>query len=101
MWKDHATGQGGDLISLYMAAMGYGEGKNFQLALKEIASEHLGDAVEVKRAPWQPSAAARIAEQKQKLGAKPRDDMLELGAPVRHLEVPRHPRQCRGLGGAL
>jgi DNA-binding HxlR family transcriptional regulator len=81
LWKDHATGEGGDLISLYMAYMGYANG-NFQLALKEIASEFLGDAVEVKRASFQPSAVQRIAEKKAKLGDKPRADDLELGLHV-------------------
>jgi len=82
LWHDHATGEGGDLISLYMAYMGYRDGKNFQLALKEIASEYLGDPVKVERASWQPSATDRITEKKQKLGTKPREDLTELGLPV-------------------
>lgn len=82
LWKDHATGEGGDLISLYMANMGYGDRRNFQLALKEIASEFLGDPVQVERQAWQQTATQRIAEKKQKLGTKPRSDLIELGAPV-------------------
>jgi hypothetical protein len=82
LWHDHATGEGGDLIALYQAYMGYHGGRNFQLALKEIAREFLGDPVEVKRADWQLSATDRIAEKKQKLGTKPREDMQQLGAPI-------------------
>jgi hypothetical protein len=81
LWRDHATGEGGDLISLYMAFMGYKESKNFGLALKEIAAEFLGDPVKVERT-WQKTAHERIEEKKQVLGTKPRDDLLELGAPV-------------------
>ena len=81
LWKDFATDEGGDLIGLYMANMGYGRG-SFQLALKEIAKEFLGDAVEVQRAPFQPSATDRIAEKKQKLGDKPKEENQLLGAPV-------------------
>ncbi len=82
LWHDHATGEGGDLISLYMACMGYEGGSNFMLAVKEIASEFLGDQIPVARSSWQRSATQRIDEKKQKLGDKPRADMLELGAPV-------------------
>lgn len=83
LWKDHATGESGDLIALYMASMGYQDGRNFQLALKEIASEFLGDHVQVERPSWsRASAKERIEEKKQALGDKPRADMLELGAPV-------------------
>lgn len=80
-WHDHATGESGDLIGLYMAYMGYQRG-NFQLALKEIASEFLRDPVEVRRASFQPTANQRIAEKKAKLGDKPRADDLELGLHV-------------------
>ena len=81
-WFDHATGEkGGDLISLYMACFGYGNDR-FILALKEIASEYLGDPVEVPRAPWDASAARRIEVKAKELGTKPRDDMVELGPKV-------------------
>lgn len=82
LWKDHATGEGGDLIALYMAYMGYQDGRNFQLALKEIAAEFLKDPVQVERATWQRTAVDRIEEKKQTLGTKPREDLLELGTPV-------------------
>ena len=82
LWKDHATDQGGDLIALYQACMGYEGNRNFGLAIKEIAAEFLGDPVEVRRGPFQPTAEARIAEKKVKLGTLPRPDMVELGAPV-------------------
>lgn len=81
LWKDHATGEGGDLIDLYLAYRGW-DRKHFQVALKELAAEFLGDPVEVQRAPWQPSATGWIAERRAKLGTKPRQDHLELGAPV-------------------
>lgn len=80
-WFDHATGEGGGLVDLYMAYMGYGNDR-FVLALKEIASEFLGDPVEVSRTPWDKSAAKRIDEKAQKLGTKPREDMAELGPKV-------------------
>lgn len=82
LWHDHATDEGGDLIALYRASMGYTGTANFVLSLKEIASGFLGDPVEVERSAWQPTALERIEQKKQKLGTKPREDMLELGAPV-------------------
>lgn len=82
LWHDHATNESGDLISLYRAFMGYQGTANFVLSLKEIAKDFLGDAVEVERSAWQPSATERIEQKKQKLGTKPHEDMIELGAPV-------------------
>jgi 5S rRNA maturation endonuclease (ribonuclease M5) len=82
LWRDHATEQGGDLIELYRAYMGYASGQNFVLSLKEIAKEYFGDPVEVERTQWQPSALDRIEKKKAQLGTKPRADLLELGAPV-------------------
>lgn len=81
-WFDHATNESGDLISLYRASMGYQGTANFVLSLKEIAKDFLGDPVEVERSAWQPSAMERIEQKKQKLGTKPHEDMVELGAPV-------------------
>jgi hypothetical protein len=89
-WYDHATGEGGDLISLYQAYMGY-DCRNFQLALKEIASEYFGDReVQISRPAWQPSAVQRIETKKAKLGDKPKAENLELGAPVEN--YPYHDR---------
>lgn len=82
LWHDHATAQGGDLIELYRASMGYTGTANFVLSLKEIAKDFLGDPIEVEPSAWQPSAMERIEQKKAKLGTKPRADMLELGAPV-------------------
>jgi DNA-binding HxlR family transcriptional regulator len=82
LWKDHATDQGGDLIALYRAWAGYHDSSNFVLSLKEIAKEFFGDPVEVERSAWRSTPSEMIEEKKQKLGTKPRDDMLELGAPV-------------------
>jgi hypothetical protein len=91
MWYDHATAEGGDLIGLYQAYMNYDKGRNFQLALKEIASEYFGDStVQVSRPAWQPSASQRIEEKKAKLGDKPKAENLELGAPVEN--YPYHDR---------
>lgn len=81
LWHDHATGEGGDLIKLYCEYMGYGS-RNFQLALKEIAAEYLGDPVEVARPAWNKTAVERIAEKKEKLGDKPSEINQQLGAPV-------------------
>lgn len=82
LWHDHATNEGGDLISLYRASMGYSENANFVLSLKEIAKEFFGDPIEVEKSQWQPSALERIEQKKSKLGTQPRADLLELGAPV-------------------
>lgn len=82
LWKDHATDQGGDLIALYRAWAGYHDNSNFVLSLKEIAKDYFGDPVEVERSSWQPTPTERIEKIKAKLGTKPRDDMVELGAPV-------------------
>ncbi len=82
LWYDHATTEKGDLISLYRASMGYTGTANFVLSLKEIAKDFLGDAIEVERSTWQPTAMERIEQKKAKLGTQPRADMVELGAPV-------------------
>lgn len=82
LWTDHATGEGGDLIGLFQAHMGYEGNRNFALAVKEIAAEFLGDAVPIQRTPFQPTVAVRIAEKREKLGTSPRQDMVDLGAPV-------------------
>lgn len=82
LWKDHATDHGGDLIALYRAWAGYHDNQNFVLSIKEIAKDFFGDAIEVERSQWQPTAVERIEAAKKKLGTKPREDMLELGAPV-------------------
>jgi hypothetical protein len=82
LWKDHATDEGGDLIGLYRASMGYAGTTNFVLSLKEIAKEFFGDPIEVEKSQWQPSAMDRIAAKKEKLGTRPHQDMVELGAPV-------------------
>lgn len=81
LWSDYATGEHGDLISLYMAYMGYSQ-QHFGHALKEIAAEFLGDSIEVQRPVWQESAARRIEKKAVELGTKPRADMLELGLKV-------------------
>jgi len=82
LWRDHATGEGGDLISLYMLFRGYENGRNFQLALKEIAAEYFRDPVTVAPSSWQRTVREQIEEKKQALGTQPRQDLLDLGAPV-------------------
>lgn len=81
LWKDHATDESGDLIGLYMSYMGYSS-QQFPQALRELASEFLGDPIDVKRAPWHETAVRRIEKKAKELGTKPRDDMLELGPKV-------------------
>lgn len=81
LWKDFATEESGDLIGLYMAYMGYGRG-DFGVALKEIAKEFFGDPIELSRAPFQRSAVERIGEKKERLGDKPKEKNVLLGAPV-------------------
>lgn len=82
LWKDHATEEGGDLIGLYRACMGYRGTADFVLSLKEIAKDFFNDPIEIERATWQPTPIERIEKNKATLGTKPRADMLELGAPV-------------------
>lgn len=82
LWKDHATDDGGDLISLYRAWRGYHGESNFVLSLKEIARDFLNDAIEIERPTWQPTPATQIEKRKAELGSKPREENLQLGAPV-------------------
>ncbi len=82
LWHDHATSQGGDLIALYRAWRGYQGDANFVLSLKEIAHDYLGDPVELDRPSWQPSVSEVLEQKKAKLGTKPREENLQLGAPV-------------------
>lgn len=79
-WNDFATGEKGDLISLYRGYMRYPGTVDFMLSLKEIAKDFFRDAIEVERAPWQ-MPSARIEADKIRLGTKPRDNE-GLGAPV-------------------
>jgi hypothetical protein len=86
LWHDHATGEGGDLISLFMAYRDYRDASPFNLALHEIARDFFRDQV-APLPQWQQqhnyrSAQHVIEERKAKLGSKPRADMVELGAPV-------------------
>jgi hypothetical protein len=82
LWKDHATEEGGDLIGLYRANMGYVGTADFVLSLKEIARDYLGDSIEIERPTWRPTPIDKIEAAKVKLGTKPRADMEALGAPV-------------------
>jgi hypothetical protein len=82
LWKDHATQEGGDLISLYRAFMGYSGNADFVQSLKEIAKDYFRDTVDIERPATRPTVTERIAERKEKLGTKPHQDFVELGAPV-------------------
>ncbi|WP_028164089.1 AAA family ATPase [Bradyrhizobium elkanii] len=83
LWKDHATSESGDLITLYRMYMGYGESKDdFKQAIKEIAKDFLHDPIEVERPTFRPTPEMVIRSKKEKFGTKPRDDDVELGAPV-------------------
>ncbi len=84
LWKDHATDEKGDLITLYMGYMNYADTKdNFVLAMKEIARDFLHDKVEFDRPLWTPTPETVIRTKKEELGDKPRDEDIELlGAPV-------------------
>jgi AAA domain len=83
LWKDHSTNEGGDLIGLYRAWRGYGSDDTFVLSLKEIARDYLGDStIELERTSWTKSPRERIEQQKAKLGDKPRQENVDLGAPV-------------------
>lgn len=81
-WTDHATGQSGDLISLYAAFRGLDATRDFSRILRELSSEYFNEATPVGRPAWEPSAAAQIEERAKQLGTKPRADLIELGAPV-------------------
>lgn len=74
-WYDHSTGQKGDLIGLFEEHIGC----DFQTALREIAGGFFNEPVPHRD---QLKAAERILQKKEKLGDKPRADMVELGAPV-------------------
>jgi hypothetical protein len=81
LWHDHSTGEGGDLISLYMAWRGYGD-VQFLIAIQEIAHDFLGDNITPVASLSRPSPQEKIRQQKEKLGDKPKADQVELGAPV-------------------
>jgi hypothetical protein len=82
LWKDHASDEGGDLISLYRAWAGYGGEEHFVLSLKEIAQDYLGDQVEAFARPtWTQAPKERIQKQQAQFGTAPRAENVELGAP--------------------
>jgi 5S rRNA maturation endonuclease (ribonuclease M5) len=81
-WQDFSTGEKGDILDLYMAFRGYDRGRSFQLALKEIASEYLGQSVELQPPDSYRPVTQQIKENKESLGTTPRQDFLELGIPV-------------------
>ena len=71
--------------------MGFvGNSADFQLSLQEIAKDFFHDPIEVERRPWRSTPTQKIEADKQKLGTKPIEDMVQLGAPVatfRYLDV--------------
>jgi hypothetical protein len=82
-WYDFATREGGsNLVDLYMAFRGYGQ-SSFLIALCEIAKDFFGDPVEIPRTSSRVvPLKEQIAEKKKLLGDKPRQENIELGAPV-------------------
>ena len=81
LWYDFESDEGGDLIDLYCAWRGFTGKGNFDLSLREIAHDYLGDAVELKRPISKPTPIEKIATDKKKLGTKPAAD-VPLGAPI-------------------
>lgn len=84
-WYDHATDQGGDLISLYRGYMGYaGSTSYFDQSLREIARDYFGDPIE--REVWRPhnvqTPQQKILADSVKYGTKPRTEEEVLGAPI-------------------
>lgn len=90
-WYDHATDEGGDLISLYRGYMGYTGNTFFAQSLRELARDYLGDSIELSR--WGthgPNVKERIAADRAKWGDKPKRESEVLGAPIatyRYLDV--------------
>lgn len=82
LWHDHATSEGGDLISLYRSWRGYSGDAHFALSIKEIAADFLRDPIEIDRPTWAPTPTTQIEQRKAQLGTKPREENLQLGAPV-------------------
>lgn len=80
LWHDFATGEGGDIIDLFLAYRGY-DRSDFHLALKEIAKDFLRWDVEIDSAP-RVSLRQHIERKKIELGTEPRADHVLLGAPV-------------------
>jgi 5S rRNA maturation endonuclease (ribonuclease M5) len=67
LWKDHATGEGGDLIDLWAMGQGYQtEGATFWRAVEEL-EQHFG----LSSAPRWTGPVARIAEARAKLPKPP------------------------------
>ncbi|WP_439407929.1 AAA family ATPase [Bradyrhizobium sp. DASA03076] len=92
-WYDHATDQGGDIISLYRGFMGYQGVQDFDRSIREIAADYFHD-IELDQPAW--TAARRItpsekiAANKKQWGDKPKDEAEILGPPVatyRYLDV--------------
>jgi 5S rRNA maturation endonuclease (ribonuclease M5) len=81
-WQDFSTGDKGDILDLFMAFRGYDRGRSFQLALKEIASEYLGDPIEIRAPDTYRPVSQQIKQNEETLGTKPRQDFIDLGAPV-------------------
>jgi 5S rRNA maturation endonuclease (ribonuclease M5) len=81
-WQDFSTGEKGDILDLFMAFRGYDRGRSFQLALKEIAADYLGDPVSIDHPATYKPVTQQIKENEEELGTKPRQDFLELGIPV-------------------
>src|SRR5258705_1428291 len=65
-WFDHATDQGGDLISLYRGLMGYVGTSHFDRSLKEIVADFFHDPVEIEQPSWR---SVRMTMPSEKIAA--------------------------------
>ncbi|KRR21329.1 hypothetical protein CQ14_06680 [Bradyrhizobium lablabi] len=84
-WYDHATDEGGDIISLYRGFMGYSGISEFDRSLREIAADYFHDIV-LDQPAWtaarRTTPSEKIAVNKVKWGDKPREEEEVLGAPI-------------------
>lgn len=79
-WRDwaHAGDEGKDLIGLYMASLNYDRTRDFPRAIKEIATEFLGESAAPK---WTRPVTQRLAERAKEHEGKPRPNISERPAP--------------------
>lgn len=79
-WRDwaHAGDEGKDLIGLYMASLNYDRTRDFPRAVKEIATEFLGESAAPK---WTRPVTQRLVERAKEHEGKPRPNISERPAP--------------------
>ena len=101
LWRDHATEEGGDLIALYRANMGYVGTADFVLSLKEIARDYLGDMIEIERPAWRPTPIEKIEAAKVKPRHHAAGRHAGIGRSGCDLSLLRHARDHDCVGGAF